>query len=33
MCLVGGIILLAFLLWRQERTTVVDDQAPMVKDQ
>ena len=33
MCLVGGIILLAVILWRQDRTRAVDDQAPMVKDQ
>jgi len=33
MCLVGGIVLLAFILWRQDRTTVVDDQVPMVKGQ
>lgn len=33
MCLVGGIAILAFVLWRQEQTRVVDDQLPMVKDQ
>jgi signal peptidase II len=33
MCLVGGIILLAVILWRQDRTRAVDGQAPMVKDQ
>jgi signal peptidase II len=33
MCLVGGIIVLAFILWRQDQTRAVDDQAPVVKDQ
>jgi len=33
MCLVGGIIVLALILWRQDRATAVDDQVPLVKDQ
>jgi len=33
MCLVGGIIILALVLWRQDRTKAVDDHVPMVKDQ
>jgi signal peptidase II len=33
MCLVGGIAILALILWRQGQTRVVDDQLPMVKDQ
>jgi len=33
MCLVGGIALLALILWRQDQTRAVDDQVPMVKDE
>ena len=33
MCLVGGIILLALILWRQDHTKAVDNQAPMIGDQ
>lgn len=32
-CLVGGIIVLAIILWRQDQTRVVDGQVPMAKDQ
>ncbi|MBN1137584.1 MAG: signal peptidase II [Anaerolineae bacterium] len=33
MCLVGGIVVLALVLWRQDQTRAVDDQLPLVKDQ